>query len=218
MLLEVASKFIMFWSCYCHMQARNHNPDNARVCCLKKCFFALLEIQSTKILSQHRLNKKVRFDWREYKNLIRPIENFDKHSLWSSNNPIRCLMQINVKRTLEEIFWLRLPVESTRSTKWNWIENFIAFFAKQICETRPRRALDRKRFVYLRGILISHTQSLEMFTTCFTSPEFPLTSNNADVSTLKSQREKWFRPWNRFFHFGDYARMESHLPLGAASR
>lgn len=62
----------------------------------------------------------------------------------------------------------------------------------------------------------SHTKSLEMFTRLFhiwTSIDRNSSRRCIVESTLKSQREKWFRPEPDFiFHFGDYARMESHLP------
>lgn len=117
---------------------------------------------------------------------------------------------------------------SRRAERWNlkldenWLERFYCI----LCDTNllwneastRRRALDgKKRFrVPSRHFHFSHTKSLEMFTRLFhiwTSIDRNSSRRCIVESTLKSQREKWFRPEPDFiFHFGDYARMESHLP------
>lgn len=99
--------------------------------------------------------------------------------------------------------------------------DFIAFFATQICcETRHRRGgghwMGRKGSCTFETFSFLARKKLEMFTRLFhiwTSIDRNSSRRYIVESTLKSQREKWFRPEPDFiFHFGDYARMESHLP------
>lgn len=81
--------------------------------------------------------------------------------------------------------------------------------------------MEGKRFMYLWDILISHTSSFEMFTTFFTSPEFPLmvsTGSNGNTQWMyphkSHEREKWFSiPRKRIFHFGAYATREKSLSI-----